>query len=108
MAAVLSTNRAAAEAFLLGRINYERDGVPYRERSFGLGRMQALVARLGDPHLAAPAVHIAGTKGKGSTSSMLAAILGAAGYRTGLYTSPHFERIEERMSIGGEICPSEE
>ncbi|HEX5105621.1 MAG TPA: folylpolyglutamate synthase/dihydrofolate synthase family protein, partial [Pirellulaceae bacterium] len=53
------------------------------------------------------AVHLAGTKGKGSTAAMIAAVLTAAGYRTGLYISPHLERIEERIAIDGAICPPE-
>jgi dihydrofolate synthase/folylpolyglutamate synthase len=67
--------------------------------------MRRLMTLLGDPHLGVKAVHIAGTKGKGSTAAMMAAVLGAAGYRTGLYTSPHLERIEERIVLDGQICP---
>jgi dihydrofolate synthase/folylpolyglutamate synthase len=69
--------------------------------------MRRLLELVGDPHLGLMAVHIAGSKGKGSTAAMLAEMLQAAGYRTGLYTSPHLERIEERMRIGGAPCPAE-
>jgi dihydrofolate synthase/folylpolyglutamate synthase len=55
-----------------------------------------------------PIVHVAGTKGKGSTAAMLGAILTAAGYRTGVFTSPHLERIEQRMAVDGRACSSEE
>jgi dihydrofolate synthase/folylpolyglutamate synthase len=83
--------------FLWQRINYERMSlIPYRSNGFKLERMRELLRRLGDPHHGLPVVHIAGTKGKGSTAGMIAAILHRAGYRVGLYTSPHLERLEER------------
>src|SRR5688572_17651561 len=91
-------DRTSALEFLFGRINYERTvHIPYRTGGLKLERMQQLLALLGDPHLSLPVVHIAGTKGKGSTATMIAGILQAAGYRTGLYTSPHLERLEERF-----------
>ena len=79
---------------LLARL--EREGVRP-----GLADTAALLAGLGDPQLAVPAVLVAGTNGKGSTSALLAAILGAAGMRVGHYTSPHLERVEERIRVGG-------
>lgn len=94
----------AAIDFLFGRIDYER--APQRARSiydFKLTRMERLLARLGDPHLNIPAVHIAGTKGKGSTATMIARMLEAAGFRTGLFTSPHMTSFEERMSVNGRL-----
>ena len=95
--------------FLLHRINYERTtNIPYSSSAFKLDRMRRLLSLLGDPHLAVPAVHIAGTKGKGSTAAMIAAVLQAAGYRTGLYTSPHLARIEERIAIDGLMCSESE
>lgn len=97
---------SAALAFLLDRINYERSAhIP--TAALRLDRMNELVRRLGNPHLRVPVVHVAGTKGKGSTATMIAAILQAAGYRTGLYTSPHLDRIEERFVIDGAICSPE-
>ena len=60
-----------------------------------------LAASLGHPERAYPAVHIAGTNGKGSTAAMLASILSAAGLRVGLYTSPHLQRVNERIRVGG-------
>jgi len=74
----------------------------------GLERMESALRQLGEPHRAFPSVHIAGTNGKGSTAAMLAACLRRAGYRTGLYTSPHLCRFTERVQIDGrEISPSE-
>ncbi|HEY5055526.1 MAG TPA: folylpolyglutamate synthase/dihydrofolate synthase family protein [Acidobacteriaceae bacterium] len=68
-------------------------------RKFDLAHMRALAAALGDPQTNFPSVLIAGTNGKGSTAATLASILAAAGYRTGLYTSPHLERVTERIRI---------
>jgi dihydrofolate synthase/folylpolyglutamate synthase len=67
----------------------------------GLGRMRALLRQLGRPERACPSIIVAGTNGKGSTSSTLASILNASGYRTGLYTSPHLVALCERWTIGG-------
>jgi dihydrofolate synthase/folylpolyglutamate synthase len=69
---------------------------------FNLDRMIALLAELGNPHNAYPVIHIAGTKGKGSTSALCASALKAAGYRTGLYTSPHLQDYTERIQVDGE------
>lgn len=93
--------------YLFGRINYER--VPtskYSTNDFQLPRMSTLLKRLGHPELEIPAVHITGTKGKGSTAVMTAAMLQAAGFKVGLFTSPHLVRFEERMTVNGEL-PSE-
>lgn len=67
----------------------------------GLGRIASLVALLGNPQNDYPIIHVAGTNGKGSVCSMLTAALTAAGYRTGLYTSPHIRRFNERIRIDG-------
>jgi dihydrofolate synthase/folylpolyglutamate synthase len=69
---------------------------------FDLGRVQSLLARLGNPHLVPRTVHVAGTKGKGSTAAMIASILQAAGYVTGLFTSPHLHCFRERIQVDGE------
>ncbi|MBN2387443.1 MAG: bifunctional folylpolyglutamate synthase/dihydrofolate synthase [Anaerolineales bacterium] len=66
---------------------------------FNLERMFVLLEALGNPHLACPVIHIAGTKGKGSTAALCAGALTAAGYRTGLYTSPHLQDYVERIQI---------
>ncbi|WP_254510102.1 bifunctional folylpolyglutamate synthase/dihydrofolate synthase [Anatilimnocola floriformis] len=102
-------DRTSALEFLFSRINYERTTqIPYRTGGLKLERMQALLRLVGDPHRAYPIVHIAGTKGKGSTATMIARILQAAGYKTGLYTSPHLERLEERFVINGQLCTEQE
>ena len=74
----------------------------------GLDAIRRLLGQLGAPHLAAPSVLVAGTNGKGSTSALLAAMASAAGYRTGLYTSPHLERVEERVRIDGRWVAEQE
>ncbi len=68
-------------------------------RKFRLEEMRTLLAELGDPHLRFPSVLVAGTNGKGSTAATLASILAAAGYKVGLYTSPHLARVNERVRI---------
>lgn len=73
----------------------------------GLERMRLLLADLGDPQRRLPAVLVAGSNGKGSTAALLAAMASAAGYRTGLYTSPHLESVEERSRIDGRAVPPE-
>ncbi|KAA5547166.1 bifunctional folylpolyglutamate synthase/dihydrofolate synthase [Roseiconus nitratireducens] len=104
-----------ALAFLYDRINYERGG-GHQDYQFRLKRTAELFRRLGlggylhpegnaaTGHPKVPLVHIAGTKGKGSTATMVSAILTAAGYRVGLYTSPHLTDLEERFRIDGEPC----
>jgi dihydrofolate synthase/folylpolyglutamate synthase len=75
-------------------------------RKFDLDHMRILARALGDPQLQFPSVLIAGTNGKGSTAATLAGILAAAGYRTGLYTSPHLSRVTERIRTSNP-CHSE-
>lgn len=75
-------------------------GVELRGVKFDLAAIQIILRSLGDPHLGYPTAIVAGTNGKGSTSAFLAAILEAAGYRTGLYSSPHLVRPNERIRIG--------
>ena len=79
-----------ALAFWYGRVNYELQ--PPQPGDLKLDRMRALLHRLGDPHDRLTTVHVAGSKGKGSTCAMLASVLRRAGYRTGLFTSPHLDR----------------
>jgi dihydrofolate synthase/folylpolyglutamate synthase len=71
----------------------------YAPEKFNLGRMQEFVERLGCPHQAYPVIHVTGTKGKGSVSSMCASALRAAGYHVGLYTSPHLQDYAERIQL---------
>src|SRR6202008_446424 len=69
---------------------------------FDLENIAVLSERLGPPERAYPSAHIAGTNGKGSTAAFLESILRSAGFRTGLNTSPHLERINERIRVNGE------
>lgn len=88
--------------FLYNRINYERvQSSAYSAGDFKLNRMRGLLELLGNPQEQIPVVHIAGTKGKGSTAVMTASILQAAGYGVGLFTSPHLAKFEERMQVNG-------
>jgi dihydrofolate synthase/folylpolyglutamate synthase len=87
--------------YLYSRLNYERVGMPRLPAELRLSRMRRLLRRLGDPHLSLPVIHVAGTKGKGSTAAMMASALQSAGVRTGLYCSPHLHRLEERFTIDG-------
>ncbi|MEY2878639.1 MAG: hypothetical protein RLZZ15_1019 [Verrucomicrobiota bacterium] len=74
-------------------------GLKARGASYGIDRMRLLAARLGHPERAVPCVHVAGTNGKGSVSAMLEAILRGAGWRTGLFTSPHLVHLGERVQV---------
>src|SRR3974390_3871007 len=75
---------------------------------FNLENITVLLERLGRPDRAYPCVHIAGTNGKGSTAAFVEAILRDAGFRTGLNSSPHLERINERIRISGEEIGDEQ
>jgi dihydrofolate synthase / folylpolyglutamate synthase len=75
---------------------------------FGIDRMRLLVAGIGHPEQATPVIHIAGTNGKGSVAAMLEAIFSAAGWRTGLYTSPHLVKLGERVQVGRVILSEAE
>jgi len=79
-----------------------------RVQKFGLENITTLAAALGNPQRAVRCAHVAGTNGKGSTAAMLESILRASGLRTGLYTSPHLERINERIRINGESISDED
>ncbi len=99
-------NYAESLRYILGFTNFETArSIPYSERTWHLERISALLDALGRPHERFPAIHIAGTKGKGSTAAMLDAILQAAGLRTGLYTSPHLHTFRERVRVGGQLIP---
>jgi dihydrofolate synthase/folylpolyglutamate synthase len=90
-------------AFLLGFVNVEKG----QKTVFKLDRMRALCESLGDPQAAYRAIHVAGSKGKGSVSTMIARVLEASGRRVGLYTSPHLLRWKERISLAGNEMPEE-
>jgi dihydrofolate synthase/folylpolyglutamate synthase len=89
----------SAIAWWFGRVNYEHR-TPRRD-DLKLDQIRSLLGRLGDPHERLRIVHVAGSKGKGSTSAMLATVLTRSGYRTGLFTSPHLHRVEERIQVDG-------
>lgn len=91
---------SADRAFALfeSRTNLERGGTPHL-RQYRLERMQQILHRLGNPHEALPAVHLAGSKGKGSTAVFTAHLLAECGYRVGLYTSPHVTGYRERFLL---------
>lgn len=75
---------------------------------FGLRNIRQLLRFVGNPHKLFPSIHIAGTNGKGSTSSMIAAIFTAAGYKVGLYTSPHLVHFNERIRINGKMISNKD
>ena len=75
---------------------------------FGLANTNELLSRLGDPHHSFRSLHVAGTNGKGSVSAMAEAVLREAGYRTGLYTSPHLVDFRERIRVDGECIGERE
>lgn len=88
-----------AVAFWNSRINYEKIGMPQDVRLLKLDRMRLMLQLLGNPHKRYKIVHVTGTKGKGSTATMIASVLQTAGFRTGLYTSPHLVHVEERIQV---------
>jgi dihydrofolate synthase/folylpolyglutamate synthase len=89
--------------YLYSLIDYEKRRVDhYTPNEFKLERVHAFLEKLGNPHHSYPTFHIAGTKGKGSVSAMLAAIARAGGLRTALYISPHLHTYRERIQIDGE------
>jgi len=98
----------SALAYLNRFVDYERQPDFVRQARFDLARMESLLARMDDPHRKVPTVHLAGSKGKGSTAAMVAAILQAGGHTVGLYTSPHLRDFCERIRVNGEkISPVE-
>ncbi len=99
----MSYETAVANMYALG---HELANTP--SQKFDLAHMRALLAGLGNPEKKFPAVLIAGTNGKGSTAATLASILQASGLRTGLYTSPHLIRLNERIRINGDAITDDE
>ena len=82
--------------------------IPHTAANYDLRRVEELLSRLGNPHLMARSVHIGGTNGKGSTAAMVASVLTASGYTTGLYTSPHLHTVRERIQVDSELISEEE
>ena len=94
-------------------MNYEEclqyiSEIPWTSRKVGLHRIKALLEALGRPDKDLKFIHVAGTNGKGSVCAMLDAILRAAGFRTGLFTSPHLEKYNERMKVDGKDISDKE
>lgn len=100
MTASDATDYAAVTAYLLG--------LKPQGTKFGIDRMRPLAEALGHPERAVPVIHVAGTNGKGSVSAMLDAILHAAGWRVGLYTSPHLVKLGERVQVDRERLSEDE
>ena len=98
-----------AEDYLRSFTDYERmvKGTTYPDNLFDLRRIGALLQRVGNPHRTLHGIHIAGTKGKGSTAIFVDALMRAAGIRSGLYTSPHLISKEERFQVDGELGKEE-
>ena len=97
----LSPAYQEAVDFLYRFLHNSRVRRPESRDDFSLQTMDRLLDALGNPHRAYPVVHIAGTNGKGSVAAMLSSVLHAAGYRVGLYTSPHLVEFVERIRVDG-------
>ncbi|MCM3883803.1 glutamate ligase domain-containing protein [Frankia sp. R82] len=91
----------AARAALDRSVDLEKQAITAQSPVPSLDRMRELARRLGDPQRRFPVIHLTGTNGKTSTARITAALLGAAGRRVGLYTSPHLERVNERLVLSG-------
>ncbi len=90
--------------YLFERTDYEKqERLRYNVTTFNLERMEKLLSLIGNPHKKIHTVHIAGTKGKGSTATMLAKMLEANGYKVGLYTSPHVVHLHERIVVNSQM-----
>jgi len=103
----IRTFRSAVN-YLDSLVNYER--VPrarYTPGNFGIARMTRLLSELGNPHRSFKTAHLAGTKGKGSTATMLAEMLRGCGMKVGLYTSPHLLNVRERVVVDGQKIPEQ-
>ncbi len=94
--------------YIYSFIDYEKVPRPRDPARYDLRRMEELLGRLDNPHLKAKSVHIAGSKGKGSVAAMIASVLTASGYTTGLFTSPHLHIFNERIRVDGELISEAE
>lgn len=93
-----------AMKYLFAQTDYEKqERLRYNVTTFNLKRMEKLLSLLGNPHKKVATVHIAGTKGKGSTATMLAKMLESNGYKVGLYTSPHVVHLHERIVVNSKM-----
>ncbi|MCS6844634.1 MAG: bifunctional folylpolyglutamate synthase/dihydrofolate synthase [Caldilineales bacterium] len=105
----LPASYQAALDYIFNYVDYERRrSVPYTEQAWDLGRMRRALAALGDPHQQPRFVHIAGSKGKGSTAAMVEAVLRASGLRVGFYSSPHLHTVRERIRVDGQLIGRDE
>ena len=99
-------NYHAALDYIYSFTDYENRGFAiYAPEFYDLERVRHLLSLLGEPQESLRVIHVAGTKGKGSTAAMIESILRAAGYRTGLYTSPHLHTFRERIQVSGGLIP---
>ncbi len=95
--------------YLYSLTDYEKRRIErYTPETLDLNRVEQLLAALGNPHRNYPAVHVAGTKGKGSTAAMIESVLRTAGYRSAFYTSPHLHTFRERIRVNGELISRED
>ena len=94
--------------YIYSFIDYETQPKFRNAINYDLRRMDELLAGLGNPHLGTKTVHVAGTKGKGSVAAMVTSVLTAAGYKAGLFTSPHLHIFNERIRIGEKLISDEE
>ena len=98
-----------AIGYLFAQTDYEKQQhLRYNVSTFSLKRMEKLLSLLGNPHRKIHTAHIAGTKGKGSTATMLAKMLEANGYKVGLYTSPHLVHLHERIAVNSQMISEKE
>lgn len=100
-------NYAEALAFLDAHVNLEADPAP-RAAAMRLDRIRRVTELMGDPQRTYPVIHLTGTNGKGSTARMISALLQVQGLSVGTYTSPHLERINERLTWNGAPVPDED
>jgi len=98
-----------AIGYLFGKTDYEKEtSLRYNITTFNLKRMEKLLSLVGNPHKKISTAHIAGTKGKGSTATMLAKMLEANQYNVGLYTSPHVVHLHERIAVNSQMISEQE
>ncbi len=97
-------NYSQSGKYLHSFIDYEKiPGISYASSDYDLRHIEELLHRMGEPHLVARTIHIAGTNGKGSVAAMIAQVLSGSGYKTGLYTSPHLHTLRERIRVDGSL-----
>jgi dihydrofolate synthase/folylpolyglutamate synthase len=100
----VTVNLSEAFAYIESFTNFEKKTTMV-EREYRLDRMRFLLSSFGNPERAFKTIHVAGSKGKGSTAAFAASILAASGEKTGLYTSPHVASYRERITVNGEEYP---